>query len=75
LDNVNARWRRFWSRVGLGGLSQALVKAASVDEATIRDAVPEAGQLFDALELIDLKVPLPSVEAGLNKAIAVQEVA
>jgi hypothetical protein len=75
LDNVNARWRRFWTRAGLEQLSKAMAEAASLDETTIRDAVPEAGQLFDALELIDLKTPLPTAESGSPKAATAQEVA
>lgn len=75
LDNANARWRRFWSRGGLDELAAAVAEAAGIADSDIRDAVPKAGVLFDALELIDLEKASRAEGAGATDADPVKEIA
>lgn len=75
LDNAHARWRRFWSRDGLNDLAASLAAAARVSESGVRDAVPEAGIVFDALELIDLERASKAVALRARSADVAQVVA
>lgn len=76
LDNANARWRRFWSRGGLDELAGAVAEAAGVtDISAMRDTIPKAGVLFDALELIDLEKAARGEFAGATSVDPVTEIA